>query len=48
MIRILNCKKKNYKKELIDFLEIRRSRKSKNTATVSKILKDVKKISLKQ
>ena len=47
MIRILNCKKKNYKKELIDFLEIRRSRKSKNTATVSKILKDVKKNKLK-
>ena len=43
MIKILNCKSKNYKKKLIDFLEIRRSSKSVDTLMVSKILKDIKK-----
>ena len=43
MIKILNCKGKNYKKKLIDFLEIRRSSKSVDTLMVSKILKDIKK-----
>ncbi len=43
MIKILNCKNKNYIKKLIDFLEKRRSRKSINTKIVSEILKDIKK-----
>ena len=47
MIRILNCKNKNYKKKLVDLLNIRRSRKSINTSIVSKILKDIKKNGLK-
>ena len=47
MIKILNCKNKNYKKKLIEFLEIRRSRKSIDTSIVSKILNDVKKNKLK-
>ena len=47
MIRILNCKNKNYKKKLVDFLEIRRSRKSLDSAIVSKILNDVKKNKVK-
>ena len=47
MIKILNCKNKNYKNKLIEFLEIRRSRKSMNTSIVSKILKDIKKNKLK-
>ncbi len=47
MIKILNCKNKNYKKKLIDFLEIRRSRRSTNTSIASKILEDVKKKKLK-
>ena len=47
MIKILNCKNKNYKKKLIEFLEIRRSRKSIDTSIVSRILNDVKKNKLK-
>jgi len=47
MIKILNCNNKNYKKKLIEFLEIRRSRKSIDTSIVSKILNDVKKNKLK-
>ena len=47
MIRVLNCKNKNYKKKLVDFLEIRRSRKSIDSAIVSKILNDVKKNKVK-
>ena len=47
MIKILNCKNKNYIKKLIDFLEKRRSRKSINTKIVSEILKDIKKNKLK-
>ena len=43
MIKVLNCKNKNYLKKLISFLETRRSRKSVDTTIVSKILKDVKK-----
>ena len=43
MIKVLNCKSKNYIKKLIDFLEIRRSRKSINISLVSKILRDVEK-----
>ncbi len=47
MIKILNCKNKNYKKKLIEFLEIRKSRKYMNTSIVYKILNDVKKNKLK-
>ena len=47
MIRVLNCKNKNYKKKLINFLDIRRSRKSIDTSIVTKILKDIKKNKLK-
>ena len=47
MIRILNCKNKNYKKKLSEFLDIRRSRKSYNTSAVQKILNDIKKNKLK-
>ena len=42
MIRILNCKNKNYKKKLSEFLDIRRSRKSYNSSAVQKILNDIK------
>tara|TARA_B100000674_G_scaffold296960_1_gene246253 strand:- start:436 stop:1698 length:1263 start_codon:yes stop_codon:yes gene_type:complete len=47
MIKILNCKNKNYKKKLIEFLEIRRSRKFIDTSIVPKILNDIKKNKLK-
>ncbi len=47
MIKVLNCYNKNYKRKLIDFLEIRRSRKYVDTSKVSKILKDIKKNKLK-
>ena len=47
MIRILNCKNKNYKKKLSEFLDIRRSRKSYNTSAVQKILNYIKKNKLK-
>ncbi len=47
MIKILNCKNKNYIKNLTNFIEKRRSRKSINTKIVSKILKDIKKNKLK-
>ena len=43
MIKIINCKNKNYKKKLINFLELRRSEKSIDTSVVPKILKDIKK-----
>ncbi len=47
MIKILNCKNKYYKNKLVNFLEIRRSRKSIDTTLVSKILNDIKKNKLK-
>ena len=47
MIKVLNCNSKNYKKKLINFLEIRRSRKSIDTSKVIKILNDIKKNKLK-
>ena len=47
MIKVLNCKNKNYIKKLIDFLEIRRSRKSIDSSIVTKILNDVKNNKLK-
>ena len=43
MIRILNCNVKNYKKKLVDFLQIRRSEKNNNVKKIEKILKDIKK-----
>ena len=42
MIKILDCKSKSYKKKLIDFLDVRRSRKSIDTKKVVKILNDIK------
>ena len=47
MIKVLNCKSKNYKKKLIDFLELRRSGKTVDTTIVPRILKDIKKNKLK-
>ena len=47
MIRVLNCRNKNYKKKLVNFLEIRRLSKSIDTSVVPKILKDIKKNKLK-
>ena len=47
MIKILNCKNKNYKKKLVKFLDKSRSRKSIDTIFISKILNDVKKNKLK-
>ena len=41
MIKVLNCNSRNYKKKLINFLEIRRSRKSIDTSKVIKILNDI-------
>ena len=42
MIKLFNCKNKNYKRELISFLDKRRSGKAIDTAIVPKILKDIK------
>ena len=42
MIKLINCKNKNYKRELISFLDKRRSGKAIDTAIVPKILKDIK------
>lgn len=42
MIKVINCKNKNYNKELLSFLDKRRSGKATDTATVPKILKDIK------
>ena len=39
--------KQNYKKKLVNFLEIRRLSKSIDTSVVPKILKDIKKNKLK-
>ena len=43
MIKVINCNNKNYKKNLISFLNKRRSGKSVDTSIVPKILKDIKK-----
>ncbi len=43
MIKIINCKDKNYKKKLNDFLSYRRSGKTIDTSIVSKIIKEIKK-----
>ena len=42
MIKFLDTRNKNYKRRLINFLEIRRSGKTIDTTIVKKILKDVK------
>ena len=42
MIKVINCKKKNYKRELTSFLDKRRSGKAVDTSIVPKILKDIK------
>jgi len=47
MIKVFNFKKKEYKKTLIQFLEKRRNKDSKEIKIVSKILKDIKKSKLK-
>ena len=47
MIKVLNCKKDNYKKKLINFLENRRSRNTVDTSIARKILNDIKKNKLK-
>jgi len=36
MIKVINCKKKNYKRELISFLDKRRSGKEVDTLIVPK------------
>tara|TARA_B100001250_G_scaffold363135_1_gene342308 strand:+ start:1047 stop:2312 length:1266 start_codon:yes stop_codon:yes gene_type:complete len=43
MIKVLNCRNKNYLKKLINFLDKRRIDKEIHTKVVSKILKDIKK-----
>ena len=47
MIKVLNFKEKKYKQKLIDFLEKRRVKESKEIKIVSKILKDIKTNKLK-
>ena len=44
MIKVLSCNNKNYKKNLINFLDKRRQIEGDNTIKVSKILSDIKKI----
>ncbi len=43
MIKVLDCKNKNYKSNLVSFLEKRRTYKKINTNVVLKILNDIKK-----
>jgi len=43
MIKVINCKNRNYINKLIDFLNLRRNEKNVDTKIVSKILKDIKK-----
>ena len=43
MIKVINCKKKNYKRELISLLDKRRSGKEVDTSIVPKIIKDIRK-----
>ena len=47
MIKIINCKNKNFKKNLKIFLDKRRSGKNIDTSVVPKIIKDIKKNKLK-
>ena len=43
MIKVISCKKKNYKRELLSFLDKRRSGKEVDTSIVPKIIKDIRK-----
>ncbi len=43
MIKVINCKKKNYKREILSFLDKRRSGKEVDTSIVPKIIKDIRK-----
>ena len=43
MIKILNCNKKNYLNNLVNFLDKRRSKKNDQSKIIVKIVKDVKK-----
>ena len=43
MIKVINCRSKNYKNKLKDFLDKRRSGKNTDTSIVNKIIKDIKK-----
>ena len=43
MIKVISCKKKNYKSELLSFLDKRRSGKELDTSIVPKIIKDIRK-----
>ena len=47
MIEILNCKNKNFLKQLSIYLDRRRSRKEADTRIVNKIIKDIKKNKIK-
>ncbi len=47
MIKLISCKKKNYKKKLKTFLEKRRLGRVKSNLIVSKILNDIKKNKIK-
>ena len=47
MIKILNCKNKNFPKQLAIFLKKRRSGKNTDTKIVKKIIKDIKNNKLK-
>ena len=47
MIKVINCRSKNYKNKLKLFLDKRRSGKITNTSIVNKIIKDIKQNKLK-
>ncbi len=47
MIKVISCKKKNYKRELLSFLDKRRSGKEVDTSIVPKIIKDIRKNGIK-
>ena len=48
MIKVINCKNKNYKNKLKLFLDRRRYGKIVDTSIVSNIIKDIKKNKLKK
>ena len=47
MIKVINCRSKNYKNKLKLFLDKRRSGKITDTSIVNKIIKDIKQNKLK-
>ena len=47
MIKVINCKNKNYLEKLRLFLEKRKYAKSKNIKIVTRIIEDVKKNKIK-